>query len=888
MNGEPRVLGLLRARGLRKVPGTTRCPSHNDRHPSLSVSLGQDGRALLKCHADCSLETILVALGASKGDLFAPGPNGSAHHAASRPRTRSASPPPDFEPGLELARRTLSESKGETWVVELLRKTLDCTPDTLERLEGGVLPADDKRPARAVFPMHAADGRLIGIKVRSGLGVKSQDARGSRTGSMGFSTLRDRPESPVIALEGEHDLAAVAEALPDFAALAFPGVKRIPKDLPEAVRGRDVVVVGQGDEPGLDAVKHVAQRIAGAAARVRVVDWPELQARAGKAKDPADVLRLVGGATVLREAIEGAEESAQKAGGEGPRADHRPPWTPFPVEVLPFSLAGYVHEVSSAIGCDPSFIASAVLSCLAGAIGNRRRIRLKQSWTEPAVLWGMIVARSGALKSPALSLVTQPLQRLEAKEIEAEKERREAYEADMERWKALPSAGKGDKPPGPLPANRLLVSNITTEALAERLSHSPAGLLLYRDELAAWIRSFDQYRAGRGGDAQAYLEMHRAGAVTVDRKKSGTIHVPRAALSILGSIQPGTLRDVLGHEHHENGLAARILFVMPPERPKEWTDADVSDKTANEWARLLEEIRSLPFKSDGDDPHVPIDLGLTPDAEPLWVDFYNRPARRELEAESQDLAAALAKLEGYAARLALVLALAENPRACTVDKRAMKAGVVLADWFAREAERVYATFSQSPQERERDELIEAIRTRGGETTPRELMKSGPRRYRGKTADAERDLEDLVKDGLGKWRDVPSGPQGGRPGRRFVLSTSRVETEPKTPPDGEDGSANNGAEPARTPDPRNEPDEVLGSVSTDDIGNTPAPDEVVERQAQPLLAKALVAFDGELVPRAEARRVLGTGPLQGSPREDQPTLGEIGFWRGDIGSKDVPC
>ena len=32
--------------------GTARCPAHEDKNPSLSVS-ERDGKVLLKCHADC-------------------------------------------------------------------------------------------------------------------------------------------------------------------------------------------------------------------------------------------------------------------------------------------------------------------------------------------------------------------------------------------------------------------------------------------------------------------------------------------------------------------------------------------------------------------------------------------------------------------------------------------------------------------------------------------------------------------------------------------------------------------------------------------------------------------------------------------------------------------
>jgi 5S rRNA maturation endonuclease (ribonuclease M5) len=46
-----------------------RCPAHDDKTPSLSVSNGA-GKILLKCHAGCSLNSILAALGLNAQELF--------------------------------------------------------------------------------------------------------------------------------------------------------------------------------------------------------------------------------------------------------------------------------------------------------------------------------------------------------------------------------------------------------------------------------------------------------------------------------------------------------------------------------------------------------------------------------------------------------------------------------------------------------------------------------------------------------------------------------------------------------------------------------------------------------------------------------------------------
>ena len=47
-----------------------RCPSHNDKSPSLSVMEKSDGRVLIHCHAGCGAIEVLEAVGLSYESLF--------------------------------------------------------------------------------------------------------------------------------------------------------------------------------------------------------------------------------------------------------------------------------------------------------------------------------------------------------------------------------------------------------------------------------------------------------------------------------------------------------------------------------------------------------------------------------------------------------------------------------------------------------------------------------------------------------------------------------------------------------------------------------------------------------------------------------------------------
>jgi hypothetical protein len=71
---------LARLRGVRRTTNgwTAHCPAHDDQTPSLSISEGEDGRALLNCHAGCATETVVSAIGLTMADLFVQAPEGES------------------------------------------------------------------------------------------------------------------------------------------------------------------------------------------------------------------------------------------------------------------------------------------------------------------------------------------------------------------------------------------------------------------------------------------------------------------------------------------------------------------------------------------------------------------------------------------------------------------------------------------------------------------------------------------------------------------------------------------------------------------------------------------------------------------------------------------
>ena len=447
-----------------------------------------------------------------------------------------------------------------------------------------------------------------------------------------------------------------------------------------------------------------------------------------------------------------------------PRVREIPPYSPFPAEALPSPLREFVIETAAALGVDHSYIALPALAVVAAAIGNTRAIRLKRGWLEPCLLWTAILGDSGTLKTPAYMKTVEPLLDAQAKLIKRYRGEREAYEAELDAWtRARKSKHAEDAGERPIPPRleRVIVSDTTIERLSQSLEDNPRGVLLGRDELGGWLGSFRRYR-GRdvGSDLQTWLEIYRAATINYERKtgERNLVYVPRANVSVTGGIQPGVMaRAMSDGEYLESGLAARLIMAMPPKTPKKWTEAEIDDATESGYRDLLNRLRDLDCESEG----APYVLSLDAEAKAIWIRFYNAWAREQADSEG-DLAAAFSKLEGAAARLALIDHVVRCVHAGKADRRpvtaaSVEAGAKIAAWAGGEVRRIYSMFGECPEDREIRRLVEFIRSRGGRITVRALQRSNSRKYPdGESAKAV--LDRLAEAGVGDWTEpeVPAG------------------------------------------------------------------------------------------------------------------------------------
>jgi hypothetical protein len=766
-----RVLSALRARGLHpKRSGSDwccRCPAHDDRAPSLSIGTGRDGRTLLKCHAGCSAESVCEAIGLRWQDLFEPDPAALRQSASRRSVGREG------RAGDTAAHSRVFESARDA-VADLERRlgkrSRDWTYVNASGNEVGMVLRWDlpngRKDVRPVSQARDGKGWVVG-------GMPSPRPLYALPDVMAAS-----PAERVYVTEGEK-AADAARAIGLIATTSAHGAEAASKADWSPLAGREVVILPDHDRPGERYADDVARLAAGVGAKsVRVVRLAEVWDGMPEGGDIADMVEhFEGDADSIKGQVESAASRAPDMVIES--TGEHDAFVPFPLDTLPEPVRTFVSRASKAIGCDPCYVALPILAGLSAAIGNTRRIALKRNWSEPAIVWTAIVGESGTQKSPAME---SALRAVRHRQEEAMKVYRAAlqdhdgelalYERDLATWKRSKLACPPPVKPEPPTAKRYWTDDVTTEALARMLNENPRGLLLVKDELSGWF-NFDRYAGGKGGDSAKWLEMFGGRPFVVDRKGSGTIHVRSAAVSIAGGIQPETLRRALGQEHFDNGLAARLLLSHPPRRPKRWTESDVDDRTTEAVSEVFGRLYELDFGIDANGDSRPVVMQLSDEAKREFVRFYDEHASEQVDL-SGDEAAAWSKLEGYAARLALVTHLARwagsEPGSVDcerVDRESIQAGVKLARWFGREARRVYAMLGEAETDRESRRLVDWIEAKGGCVTLRDLTR-GPRAYRKDPEMARKALEELVAKGLAQWEWDATGPRGGRPADRVRL------------------------------------------------------------------------------------------------------------------------
>ncbi len=371
----------------------------------------------------------------------------------------------------------------------------------------------------------------------------------------------------------------------------------------------------------------------------------------------------------------------------------------FPIDVLPSGLQEIIREANATLGFPVDYMAGAMLSAMAAVIGNTHHAEAMAGWKEYAILFVALVGCPGVCKSHPLSYVMQPLIDHDAEKAAQFAEALKRYNAAMELPPKERVANGHDLNPIEPRRIRFMMQDVTNEAVHRILSENRRGLILMYDELAGWVKNFNRY--SNGSESEFWMSVFNHKVAMSDRKSSQSgVFIRNPFLCVIGTIQPKVLTDLAAGNRNANGFMERILYVFPADQTKpKWdrTRRLPSFDIAAAWRDVLSRLIGIVPTVDGNGEIIPEDVPFSPDALDRLYQWQNEQTDRCNADGSDTLTSIASKLEIYAIRFSLLLALADW--ACGGEKKLIDVGTVersirLAEYFRSTASKVQGIISE--------------------------------------------------------------------------------------------------------------------------------------------------------------------------------------------------
>lgn len=292
---------LQRLEGVKGRDGKymARCPNHGDSNPSLSVSLGDNNKILLKCFAGCSTEAIVWSMGLELKDLF-------AEPAAAFP--------------------TYGEPKTNQ----------PATQEAEYLYAGGTMKK---------LKFRRADGSKY-CAWRHLKGGKWEKGRNNALPGL-YQSQPDLPEI-FFLVEGEKDVdnlkkaGMVAVSLPDGSQSKWESA------YDDVFRDKQVIILPDNDEPGKKYARMCAEKIYAVAAGVKLLDlvkvWSDMPPKA----DVSDLIMRFDQSEAINMVVKLANETdpwePKQAAAEDPFLSLFKPLTDFTEEEATWLIPGWIPE----------------------------------------------------------------------------------------------------------------------------------------------------------------------------------------------------------------------------------------------------------------------------------------------------------------------------------------------------------------------------------------------------------------------------------------------------------------------------------------------------------------------------------------------------------------
>lgn len=366
----------------------------------------------------------------------------------------------------------------------------------------------------------------------------------------------------------------------------------------------------------------------------------------------------------------------------------------FPIDIFPDDFQSYILECNKTLDSNIDYLGSSLLWLISVCIGNSIEVEVKKGWIENATVWISIVGKAGIGKTPSISNILFPLQKINAREIKE-------FIKKKEQWDFYQNLSKKEKEqysePEKPSKKQFIANDITLEALVDLHQESDNAVGVFKDELAGWLKDMNKYRAG--SDLEFWLSCWSGKSVNMNRKTATSSFVEKPFIPVLGGIQPSIFDTFYTDENKENGFMDRMLLSFPDASVEYYNDNEM-DEVILQWYKeviimFYDKIKSS-IKRDDDGIIISKKAVLSPEAKTEWKRIFNEITNHQNdENENEYLKSMYPKQKSYIPRFALIIHVfysffyqAKNEQLLSISKDSILKAEKLSKYFIAMAKKI--------------------------------------------------------------------------------------------------------------------------------------------------------------------------------------------------------
>ena len=407
----------------------------------------------------------------------------------------------------------------------------------------------------------------------------------------------------------------------------------------------------------------------------------------------------------------------------------------FPTDSLPPALKNYVLSVAEATQTPVDMPSVAALVIMAICVQGKYTVEAKADWREPLNLYGIIIAKPAERKSAIMSYMTAYVNQYERDwneahklKIEQSKVARKCLGNEIARLMDI-AANSGDQKDHDalmrkqdeltdfkeMRKLRLLIDDATPEALISLMAENSGRLAVVSSEGGIFEILKGRYTPSMNIDA--FLKAHSGDIIKIDRKGRDSESIEHPCLTVLLSIQPQVLNDLMSNEvFRGRGLTARFIYSFPVSHigNRNYATTPIPSKHSKVYKKLCYTLLDIP---SNDSPQV---LYLSERAHDDSAIFANKLEPRLIN-DLENMSDFAGKLHGTVLRIAGILHLADgNTDEQPISGTTMRSAIKIGRYFLRHAMYVYRIAGADKRVHDAEYILKQLKKQA----TKEITKNG--------------------------------------------------------------------------------------------------------------------------------------------------------------------